>query len=72
MVKSIWTSWQRAGKKWSRNAGYWAGYIICKACLIQVEDEKQAVADILSIQAYEEFLKKSRIEELLEKCYSGG
>lgn len=69
MHKSIWTSWQQAGENRPRNAGHWAGYIICKAYLKQVKDEKKAVADILTIQDYEEFLRKSRVDEFLKEQY---
>ena len=39
--------------------GYWMGYQICKAYFAKSPDKKQAVADILNIKDYPNFLKKS-------------
>ena len=67
--KSIWRSWQQESDKRPRNAGYWIGYTICKAYYQQVRDKEKAVNDILSIQDYNAFLEKSKVEEYLQKNF---
>ena len=67
--KSIWSSWQISNDKRPKNAGYWAGYLICKAYYEQVKDKNKAVLDILSIQNYNEFYEKSNIEEYIKEKF---
>ncbi|SFT96990.1 Predicted Zn-dependent protease [Algoriphagus locisalis] len=63
--KSIWSPWQQASDARPRNAGYWMGYTICKAYFHQIKDTEQVLKDILTIQNYEEFLEKSKVEDYL-------
>ncbi|WP_461532774.1 gliding motility protein GldB-related protein [Sinomicrobium sp.] len=67
MHKSVWGSWQRESENRPRNAGYWIGYIICKSYYQQVGNKKKAIYDILHIQDYDEFLRKSKVDEYVEK-----
>ncbi len=70
--KSIWdswSSWQQANEKRPKNAGYWTGYLICKAYYKQVKDKEKAVQDILSIQNYNTFYKRSKVEEYIKENY---
>lgn len=70
--KSIWVSWndwQQAQENRPQNAGYWAGYIICKAYYNQVKDESKAVEDILNIQNYGDFYEKSNVEKYILQHY---
>lgn len=64
--KSIWKSWQQASEARPGNAGYWIGYIICKAYYEQIGNKERAVREILSIQDYSDFLKKSDVEKYLQ------
>ena len=45
--------------------GYWVGYMISKAYYDRAADKKQAVHDILNIQDYNAFYKKSGVDELI-------
>ncbi|WP_057940583.1 gliding motility protein GldB-related protein [Algoriphagus resistens] len=65
----IWSSWMKANKSRPALAGYWMGYMICKAYYLQVNDKTQAIHDILTIQDYEEFLRKSKVEKYLNCAY---
>ena len=67
--KSIWRSWQRANKNRPKNAGYWAGYMICKSYSEQVWDKKKVVEDILNIKNHNDFYKKSNVEEFMKRKY---
>lgn len=67
--KSIWRSWQQASDSRPRNAGYWMGYIICKAYSEEIGDKEKAVKDILSIQDYAAFLEKSKVENYLQNKF---
>ena len=64
-----WSSWQQANEKRPKNAGYWIGYLTCKAYYDQVKDMEKVVQDILSIQDYNVFYKKSKVEEYIEDKY---
>lgn len=64
-----WSSWQQANEKRPKNAGYWAGYLICKAYYGQIGDKEKAVQDILSIQDYNAFYEKSKVEEYIKEKY---
>ena len=64
--KSIWKSWQQESDSRPKNAGYWAGYMICKAYYEKIGDKEKAVRDILSIQEYPDFLEKSDVEKYLQ------
>ena len=63
--KDIWSSWHKKSEKRPRNAGYWVGYIICKAYYHQVKDKEKAVHDILNIKDYQEFYEKSKVRDYL-------
>ena len=63
--KSIWSSWQQENESKPRNAGYWMGYMICKAYYEKIGNKEKAVKDILSIQDYSQFLKESEFEKYL-------
>lgn len=67
--QAIWSSWMKANESRPALAGYWMGYVICKAYFFQVKDQTQAIHDILKIQNYEEFLEKSKVEEYLFREY---
>lgn len=67
--KSIWNSWQQASEKRPKNAGYWTGYIICKAYYQKIKEKKKTVTDILNIQNYTNFYTKSRVEEYIAKKF---
>ncbi|WP_296311316.1 DUF2268 domain-containing putative Zn-dependent protease [Winogradskyella sp. UBA3174] len=67
--KSIWNSWQQESKSRPRNAGYWMGYMICKAYYEKVGDKEKVVKDILSIQDYSQFLKESEVEKYLQNKF---
>ncbi|MDR5589057.1 DUF2268 domain-containing putative Zn-dependent protease [Christiangramia sp. SM2212] len=67
--KSIWRSWQQESEERPRNAGYWMGYIICKAYYEQIQDPEKTVQDILSIEDYSEFLRKSKVEQYIQKNF---
>lgn len=69
MHKSIWRSWQQSSEKRPKNAGYWIGYIICKAYYEQVGNKDKAVYDILHIKDYNEFYKKSKVQEYIKEHY---
>ncbi|HMJ48743.1 MAG TPA: DUF2268 domain-containing putative Zn-dependent protease [Ferruginibacter sp.] len=43
--------------------GYWTGYMISKAYYNNATDKKQAVHDILNIKDYNDFYKKSKVDE---------
>lgn len=45
--------------------GYWVGYAICKSYYEEMPDKKQAIYDMLHIQDYRNFLRKSRYIEKL-------
>jgi hypothetical protein len=68
-IWNSWSSWQQTNDKRPKNAGYWAGYLICKAYFEQVKDKEKAVGDILSIQDYNIFYEKSKVEEYIKKKY---
>ena len=68
-IWNSWSSWQNANNKSPKNAGYWTGYLICKAYYEQVKDKNKAVLDILSIQNYNDFYEKSKIEEYINEKY---
>jgi len=67
--KSIWSSWQQESESRPRNAGYWVGYMICKAYYEKVGDKEKVVKDILSIQDYSQFLKESEVEKYLQNKF---
>ena len=67
--KSIWNSWQQKSESRPRNAGYWMGYIICKAYSEKIGDKEKAVKDILSIQDYSQFLEESEVEKYLQNKF---
>lgn len=67
--KSIWKSWQQESELRPRNAGYWMGYMICKAYYDKIGDKEKAVKDILNIQDYSHFLKKSEVEKYLQNKF---
>lgn len=69
MDKSVWQSWQLESNDRPRNAGYWAGYIICKAYLDQIGDKEQAISDILNIRDYDEFYQSSKVEHFLRQNF---
>ena len=46
-------------KDFPADQGYWVGYEICKAYYDQSNDKSKAIVEILEIQDYEAFLKKS-------------
>lgn len=52
-----------------RNALYWAGYLICKSYYLQAEDKELAIHDILNVQDYTTFYKKSRVEAFLDSNF---
>ncbi|UZR97417.1 DUF2268 domain-containing putative Zn-dependent protease [Chondrinema litorale] len=66
MDKSIWSPWQQASEKHPKNAGYWAGYMICKAYYDQIGDKEKSIYDILHIEDYQDFYYKSKVEKYLE------
>lgn len=68
-VWNSWSSWQQANDRRPKNAGYWTGYLICKAYYEQVKDKEKAVEDVLSIQDYNAFYKKSKVEEYIKEKY---
>ena len=70
MHKSIWRPWQQAGENRPRNAGYWAGYMISKAYYEQVGNKEKAIYDILNIQDYEEFYRKSQVDQFMKQKFS--
>ena len=65
MNEDIWSSWHQKSEKRPRNAGYWAGYMICKAYHKQVGDTKKAIHDILHIKNYRDFYNKSGVESYI-------
>ncbi|CAL65831.1 DUF2268 domain-containing putative Zn-dependent protease [Christiangramia forsetii] len=67
--KSIWRSWQQESELRPRNAGYWMGYMICKAYSEKIGNKEKAVKDILSIQDYSKFLKESEVEIYLQNKF---
>lgn len=67
--KSIWSSWQQESESRPRNAGYWAGYIICKAYYEQVKNKETAIRDILHIADYEEFYRKSKVDQYIAERF---
>lgn len=67
MDKSIWRSWQQPSEGRPRNAGYWAGYMICKSYYHQVGDKKKAIHDILNIKDHYHFYAKSKVEKYIEE-----
>jgi hypothetical protein len=67
--KSIWYSWQKSNEQRPKNAGYWIGYLICKAYYEQIKDEEEAVLDILSIKNYDEFYEKSKVEKYIKENF---
>lgn len=69
MGKSIWTSWQQESEKRPRNAGYWAGYLICKSYYNQIGDKEKTISDILNIQDYPSFYESSQIEKYIDEKY---
>ena len=46
-----------------RDLGYWIGYEICKAYYSQSEDKTQALVEILNIEDFDAFLRKSEFLE---------
>lgn len=46
--------------------GYWIGYQICRAYYEKATDKKQAIAELLNIKDYRQFLEQSGWEEKLE------
>ncbi|MEP2058535.1 MAG: DUF2268 domain-containing putative Zn-dependent protease [Maribacter litoralis] len=68
-IWSSWSSWQKANDKSPKNAGYWTGYLICKAYYEKFQDKSKAVLDILSIQNYNEFYDKSNVEEYIKENF---
>jgi hypothetical protein len=67
--KSIWYSWQKSNEQRPKNAGYWTGYLICKAYHEQVKDKNKTVLDILSIQNYDDFYNRSKVDEYVNRNY---
>ena len=67
--KSIWSSWQQESESRPRNAGYWMGYMICKAYYEKNGNKEKVVKDILSIQDYPQFLKESEVEKYLQNKF---
>ena len=65
--KNIWRSWQQESDLRPKNAGYWAGYMICKAYYEQVGDKEKCIYDILHIKDYEAFYKKSKVERYIKE-----
>jgi hypothetical protein len=57
-----WTGWLYYQKDKSRpkDLGYWIGYKICQAFYNRAEDKKQAIYEMLNINDFNEFLKKSQ------------
>jgi len=68
-VWNTWDSWQKASNRRPKNAGYWTGYLICKAYYKQVRNKEKAIKDILSIQDYNDFCEKSKVEEYIKREY---
>ena len=68
-IWNSWSSWQSANDKRPKNAGYWTGYLICKAYYEQVKDKNKVVLDILSIQNYNDFYRKSNVEEYIKEQF---
>jgi hypothetical protein len=68
-IWNTWSSWQNANDKSPRNAGYWTGYLICKAYHEQVKDKNKTVLDILSIQNYDDFYNRSKVDEYVNRNY---
>lgn len=68
-IWSSWKSWHSSSEKRPKNAGYWTGYLICKAYYEQVKDKNKAVLDILSIKNYDEFYEKSKVEEYIKENF---
>jgi len=68
-IWNTWSSWQKANDKSPKNAGYWTGYIICKAYYEKVKDKKKAVLDILSIQNYDHFYEKSNVDDYIKEKF---
>tara|TARA_R110002020_G_scaffold274311_4_gene489433 strand:+ start:5306 stop:6277 length:972 start_codon:yes stop_codon:yes gene_type:complete len=67
--KNIWNSWQQESDLRPRNAGYWAGYIICKAYYEQVGDKEKYIYDILHIKDYDAFYEKSEVDNYIRELY---
>ncbi len=64
-----WSSWHQANKKRPKNAGYWTGYLICKAYYKQAKNKEKAINDILSIQDHTFFYEKSNVEKYIKEKY---
>lgn len=56
-----WSGWLYGGKLEGRpkDMGYWMGFKICEAYYQQATNKKQAVADMLNIKDFNQFLKTS-------------
>lgn len=67
--KNIWNSWQQASELRPRNAGYWAGYMICKAYYQKIQNKERVISDILRIKDYNEFLKKSKVNSYIQRNF---
>ncbi|MDG4946640.1 DUF2268 domain-containing protein [Weeksellaceae bacterium KMM 9713] len=68
-IWNTWSSWHKASVNRPKNAGYWTGYIICKSYYEQVKDKNKAVLDILSIQNYDDFYVKSKVDEYIKENF---
>lgn len=59
-LTSDWTGWLYYSKDAQRkDVGYWMGYQICRAYYNKMDDKKNAIWDILNIENFSEFFKKS-------------
>ena len=70
MHKDVYGDWLQAQEpKRPRNGMYWAGYLICKSYYKRAKDKNQAIFDILHIENYLEFYKKSQVDEYINSKY---
>ena len=67
--KNTWRSWQQESEQRPRNAGYWAGYMICKAYFEQIGNKEKMIQDLLHVKNYEEFYRKSRVDKYIQENF---
>ncbi|GEQ84999.1 hypothetical protein ULMS_05070 [Patiriisocius marinistellae] len=68
-IWNTWSSWSKGNNNRPKNAGYWTGYIICKAYYDKTKDKKKTVSNILNVQNYNSFYIKSDVEKYVQIKY---
>ncbi len=70
MNQDIYNEWLHGNEpKRPRNGMYWAGYVICKSYYEAAIDKSKAIHEMLNVQSYQDFFKKSKVDVFVERHF---